>query len=356
MRYRYLFSILFILLTVALPSWSQVTVSCRLGEVAILIGEQTTLTLSAHVNNSSTVVFPSFQPGEQIVPGVEVLHQQDVDSITADPSVCQRSRIYTLTSFDGKLYALPPMKIKIDGKVFTSNKLALKVVEVEVDTLHTDKFFPPNDVQDNPFLWSEWTTPLTLSVLVLVMLCLLLFCYQRLVSGKPIIYRRPEKKLPPHQKAMKAIERIKESHLSTSENSKEYYTQLTDALRRYIEERYNFNAMEMTSSEIISQLLSSSDPKQVEELRELFVTADLVKFAKYSTLINENDKNLLNAIEFINVTKSEQPVEPAKPMLTIEEKEHLQKRNKLSLFMFILGIVAIILIVLLVIEVYQNLF
>ena len=49
--------------------------------------------------------------------------------------------------------------------------------------------------------------------------------------------------------------------------------------------------MEMTSGEIIERLMASHDRAAIEELKELFNTADLVKFAKYSTLINENDKN-----------------------------------------------------------------
>ena len=96
----------------------------------------------------------------------------------------------------------------------------------------------------------------------------------------------------------------------SAEDSKAYYTRLTDTLRKYIEERYGFNAMEMTSSEIIEKLTATQDEKALSELRHLFLTADLVKFAKYSTLINENDMNLVNAIAFIDQTKLENvPVE-----------------------------------------------
>ena len=63
--------------------------------------------------------------------------------------------------------------------------------------------------------------------------------------------------------------------------------------------------MEMTSGEIIERLMATADQQRMDELRQLFMTADLVKFAKYSTLINENDANLVNAIDFINQTKLE---------------------------------------------------
>ena len=136
----------------------------------------------------------------------------------------------------------------------------------------------------------------------------------------------------PHQKAMKEIEQIKADKMVTSENQKEYYTKLTDTLRKYIEERYGFSAMEMTSSEIIDRLMADSDQQRLDELRQLFTTADLVKFAKYSTQINENDANLVNAIDFINQTKIEnQSVEEVqKPQLSEADQRSQKERRVLK--------------------------
>ena len=96
--------------------------------------------------------------------------------------------------------------------------------------------------------------------------------------------------------------------------------------------------MEMTSSEIIERLEKAltDDTKDAAtmkaELRQLFTTADLVKFAKYSTLINENDANLVNAIDFINKTKVETPVneQDLKPQLTAEEQRTKNSRIALK--------------------------
>jgi hypothetical protein len=118
---------------------------------------------------------------------------------------------------------------------------------------------------------------------------------------------------------------------------------LTDTLRKYIEERYGFNAMEMTSSEIIDRLMSTKDQKSLDELRQLFTTADLVKFAKYSTLINENDANLVNAIEFINQTKLENvPVEEIlKPQLSEEDQRSQKTRRVLKYFITAIAVVCL---------------
>ena len=71
------------------------------------------------------------------------------------------------------------------------------------------------------------------------------------------------------------------------------------------------------------------------------MTADLVKFAKYSTLINENDKNLVSAIDFINQTKLEnQPVEETvKPQLSEEDQRTQKSRRVLKTVITIISVV-----------------
>jgi hypothetical protein len=227
---------------------------------------------------------------------------------------------------------------------------------MEVDTAHADKFFPPKGVQENPFQWSEWSPIFWLSVVLLIILAITYYIYIRLRDNKPIItHIRIVKKLLPHQKAMKEIEQIKADKMVTAENSKEYYTKLTDTLRKYIEERYGFSAMEMTSSEIIEKLMATQDQKALDELRELFTTADLVKFAKYSTLINENDKNLVSAIDFINQTKLENvpTEETVKPQLSEADQRSMKTRRVLKVVITALLITSALLLAYVVYATYQ---
>jgi hypothetical protein len=176
---------------------------------------------------------------------------------------------------------------------------------------------------------------------MLVLLGVAYYLYLRLRDNKPLIKSfKFVRRLLPHQKAMKEIEKIKADKMVSSENQKEYYTKLTDTLRRYIEERYKFSAMEMTSSEIIERLTQDGDQKSLDELRELFSTADLVKFAKYSTLINENDKNLVSAIDFINQTKLENQAveETVKPQLSAEDQRSQKSRRLLKTVITIISV------------------
>ena len=298
------------LIACTLCASAQVFVESKIDSIEILIGEQTDIALSVTAKKGSKIKLPTYKPSQYITPGVEVLDNSIPDTAQLDNGLIKITRRYTLTSFDENLYYLPPMKVNVDGKEYKSKSLALKVLTVPVDTLHPEKFYPPKGVQDNPVQWSEWEGAFWLSVIFVLICVLTYYLWTRLKENKPVI----------------AKVRIT------------YYTLLTDVLRKYIKARFGFNAMEMTSSEIISRLQQENDKKMIDELRELFMTADLVKFAKYSTLINENDANLVNAIEFINTTKQEsQPtIERVAPDLTEKDKRDMRSRTALKASIIVL--------------------
>ena len=315
-----------------LLAMAQASVKAVINPIEMMIGEQAQVVLTIDGGENAKVEWPQLKPRQMLVPGVEVINTQHPESNTM---------LITLTSFDGKLYPLPPFVVKVNGKELKTNELALKVVEVEVDTTQMNRFFGPKDVQDNPFQWSDWSTSFWLSLLILLLLALSYWLYLRLRDNKPVIsHIKIVRRLLPHQKAMKEIEQIKADKMVASEDQKEYYTKLTETLRKYIEERYGFSAMEMTSSEIIDRLMQQGDQKALDELRGLFQTADLVKFAKYSTMLNENDMNLVNAVEFINSTKAENlPTEEVvRPQLSEEDQRSVKTRRLLKI---VIGVIAV---------------
>lgn len=346
---RFFFFFVFLLSCTSLCS-QEASVQATINPIEIMIGEQAKVEVKAMMKEGSESVFPVFKPNQEIIPGVEVIDSKDGGVHNAENGYVERTVTYTITSFDDTLYYLPPFEVKIGGKAFKSKSLALKVLTLDVDTLHPENFFGPKDVQSNPFLWSEWKTPFWLSVLLLLIMVVCYYLYLRLRDNKPIIKSISfVKRILPHQRAINEIEELRSSHRHSDDNQEElknYYTKLTEALRKYIEERYGFSAMEMTSSEIIEQLMKSADSKSLDELRHVFQTADLVKFAKYSTLINENDANLVTALEFINETKREdvQSVEIVQPKYTEEEQKTKKERVILKTIVISLLIASILLL------------
>ena len=326
-------------------SVSAQTVEQKLDSLQLLIGQQTTLHLSVSAQKGQKIVMPSFQPSQQLIPGVEVVEQSHGDTIELGGQRILVRRDYVLTSFDENVYAIPALKVKVNGKDYQGNPLALKVLTVPVDTVHPNQFYPPKTVQENPFLWSEWSFAFWLSFLLLIVCGAMLYLRNRLKKNKPIIARiRIIKRVPAHEKALKEINDIKQHHsTSNQETQKEYYTHLTNALREYIVNRFGFNAMEMTSTEIIENLRASGDQKMIDELRMLFSTADLVKFAKYEIPMNENDANLVNAINFIDQTKTNELPKEEKivPTLSSEDQKSQQQRRLIKTLLWIGGFSAV---------------
>ncbi len=333
-----------------------VTVEASIDSMQILIGEQTKVKLEVSFDAHQKMVLPVIQ--DTLVRGVEVVDIAKPDTQYLNNK--QRlliSQEYIVTSFDSAFYYIPPFTVAVDGKQYQSQSLALKVYSMPVDEAHPDQFFGPKDIMEPPFSWSDWATIIWLSLLVIPLIIVVVYLIVRYRDNKPIIRTiKVEPKLPPHQQALKDIERIKAEKSWQKGEAKNYYTELTDVIRIYIKERFGFNALEMTSSEIIDRLLQEKDQKLIEELKSLFMTADLVKFAKHNPLINENDLNLVNAIDFINQTKVE--VDPnAKPEpteITIEEKR--SRRAKISLLISIIVlIVAVIAMMVIVVRDIYNL-
>lgn len=301
---------------------AQVTVDVTLDSAAIYIGQRMGIQLEVSADKGKAVKMPHFDSLQYVVPGLEFVYSTPVDTeyVNEGKRMILRSKYY-VTSFDTALYYIPPFEVKVGKQTFKSKNLAMKVFTVPIDTVNVDKIYPIKDVMEPPFDWAEWRSVLWLSIIAVIIALVLIYVAIRLKDNKPIIRRiKLKQRVAPHKAAMQKIEHIKEEKLSQSEDSKEYYTQLTDTLRQYMKERYGFNATEMTTFEIIQHLQDVNDPEAISELRELFETADLVKFAKYSTLINENDRNLVSAIEYINSTKVEEEQKPQPEEIVVEEK------------------------------------
>lgn len=324
---------------------AQVTVDATIDSLQLLIGEQAKIKLQVSMDANQKLVLPRFD-NDTIVTGVEVVDVAKPDTqLLNDDKRWLITQEYTITSFDSALYYLPPLEVLVNDKAYRSKALALKVYSIPVDTLHPDQFFGPKDIREIPLTWND-VAPLVYSALLMILLGIVtVFLIIRYRDNKPIIkIIRIEPKLPPHQTAMKKIEEIKANKNVQREDPKQYYTELTEVIRTYIKERFGFNAMEMTSAEIIDRLLEEKDKESINDLKYLFETADLVKFAKHTPFMNENDMNLVNAVGFINQTKLEEdPNAKKEPTeIRVEEKRSKEGRIMLIISIAITGIAALI--------------
>lgn len=355
-RYLFLITLLGILTGKAMAQ--TVTVDATIDSLQIFIGDQAKIKLQVALDADKRAIFPVY--ADTLVRGVEIIDVAKPDTqYINDRKRMLITQEYTVTSFDSALYYLPPMEVTVENKAYRSKALALKVysMNVPIDPENPEQFFGPKTVMKAPFVWEDWYGIITCGVLLIPIAFLLVYLIMRFCDNKPIIRKvKVEPKLPPHQLAMKEIERIKSEKVWQKGQPKEYYTELTDALRSYIKNRFGFNALEMTSSEIIERLLDMEDKEAIKDLRTLFQTADLVKFAKHNPLMNENDANLLNAIDFINETK-EKVDENAKPQpteITVIEKRSLRTKIWLGAGILALSVALVGSLIYIGLQLYNN--
>jgi hypothetical protein len=85
--------------------------------------------------------------------------------------------------------------------------------------------------------------------------------------------------LPADYVALTELTRIERMDLVRRGEFKKYYTLVTDALRRYLSARFEVEAMDRTTDELLLELEDTG--RRVDKLDSLLREADLVKFAKY---------------------------------------------------------------------------
>jgi len=335
------FSILALVAFTNITNAQNVTVNAEIDSCQRLIGEQAKITLEVTANTGSRIVLPNFT--DELVEGIEIVHKSRPDTMYLnDNKRIEIKEVYTVTSFDSSLYVIPPFEVLVDGDPYFSKELAMAVYMVPVDTTNVDAFFGPKDIWRTNLSWTDIKDSFWMFIILSLLVAAFAWVLIRYMNNKPIIrIVKIKPKLPAHVVALKEMERIKaDDKWRAGGLSKEYYTELTDAIREYLNDRFGFNATEMTTGEIVDNLMRVSDKDTFKELEELLVMADLVKFAKFEPAMNENDRNIFNAIEFVNRTKVAEVDENPQPT----EKKIVNKRSKREKRLLLLTVVALALL------------
>lgn len=352
--------LLLLSLVSGLPAAAQVTVGQALEPTSLRVGEQAVLTVTVTLDADKRANFPNFN-NNLIVPGVEVVDEGAVDTTWLNEGKRMKlTRRYLVTSFDQALYTLPPFEVKVGEKVYRSkDALGLKVdtAGIHVDTLHVDKFYGPHGAVEGVFTWNGlyfWLSLLAVACLAAAGVLAARYFNRRPITRRVVV--KPAEQ--PHKWAIREIEKIKGEKTWNAEDAKDYYIRLTDVLRGYIERRFQFNAKEMTTAEILDRLVRAKDETVLRELRQILETADLVKFAKYAASVGENDANLKRAVEFINETKSEVelPPEPIVKEIVLKENRQIALRVAMAAGAVALIVAGLALVAYVVTGLYQSFF
>lgn len=316
----------YLLLTISTMAyaWAQnVVVSADVDSMMMWIGQQTGLHVEVTCDAGQKISFPLYR--DTIVKGLEIIPPVKTDTqYVNDGQRMVVTRNYTVTCFDSALIYIPYIPVTVDGTDYQSNKLALAFLSYDIPEENAKDIFGPKENMKTPVRFYEVKGLILYWWLAVLAVLAAVYLIIRYRDDKPIIRRiKVEPKVPAHVRAISGIEELRQTGGPHNEDSKAYYTQLTDILREYINERFGFNATEMTSYEILERLEESRDKESLSELHDLLSTADMVKFAKFKPMLGENDRNLVSALEFVNDTKievSEDELQPKEVETVVEEK------------------------------------
>lgn len=315
---HFIFSLFFFLC--ALSSFSQVTSS--VDSTKIKIGEEILYTINVQIDSTDVVVFPEEQPFAPL----EMIESYKTDT-TFEASKLRLIKKYGLTQFDSGHYTIPPQRILINNKPFLTDSIKVEVADVPVDTTKQKMFDikPAVEVKSPPFDWLSllyWVVP----ILLIVGLAIYLFRRKKRKEAA-------QRQLPPYEEAIVALKQLDNSQLLKENKSKEYYSSLTEIVKRYLDREVDEAALESTSDELITRLMMHKDAgnfdfdlETIRKLDAIFKRADLVKFAKMNQASGQAEVDRKTIEEIINETHEAVP-EPTEEEL-LANQEYLEKLQK----------------------------
>ncbi len=301
---------LFTLIIMVFPftGFSQsITATARLDTNVMMIGDQVNLDLKLSLPAGYQFSWPSLS--DTLVKNLDILSRSKIDTTFSKDrknfTITQRLR---LTSFDSGQYMIPGFRFLYrhlpDTAVKTaeSPEIALMVHTVKVDTTRAIK--PIKGPMKIPMSFRELLPWILAATGVLLILMAIAYYLWRKKKQQPVFHLKTRVKLKPGEVALMELEKLRVKKLWQNNRFKEYHTELTEILRKYIEERLTIMALEKTSAEILFDLRQSGNlsPKTLNNLEEVLTTADMVKFAKAEPLPDEHEQSMQYAIAFVKDT------------------------------------------------------
>lgn len=308
MRVSKAYCLLFLLLVTGTIVCGQETrATARLEPHTMLIGDQVNLSLDFSSPSGTQVAWPSIK--DTILGNIQVISRTKVDSSwSADKKNLLLTQKLRLTCFDSGFYTIPPVRFYY--RRLPDTTIRYVQTEIQILTVHTvavdttQAIKPIKGIVKISFSILEYLPWIIAGLLFLAIAGFLIYYFIRRRKGEPVFLLRPGVKYQPHELALMELEKLRMKKLWQSGKMKEYHTELTDIIRKYIEDRFRLMALESTTAEILEDLENRTGiPKDCREtLWKILSMADLVKFAKYMPVPEDHEQSMDNAIDFINRT------------------------------------------------------
>lgn len=208
----------------------------------------------------------------------------------------------TVQAFKPGTVTFSPFRYVTGTDTAESDFLTLKVLPVELDSLETIN--PMESVANPPRKWYDYIPEWVLWALLALALVAIAVCLILLYRKNGTIIPHKVKVIDPYEAAMAELSKLKERKLAETGHEKEYYTRLVDILRIYLERRFSINAMEMSTTQILTSLKANPETRDNRDrIKQILDLADFVKFANVRPLPDDNIKTFNNVLHFVEDTK-----------------------------------------------------
>lgn len=265
-----------------------------------LIGDyiQVTITLTGRAQETF------FWPEAEVVQPFELVSENPIDTVLTGGTITLTKSMVVSMYEPGDVY-FPQLRIPYQLKndttqyLLLSDSIGLRIQGIDVDT--TQNIKPISDVLEvsakrNIWLW----VAIGIGILALIGLAIWYF----LLRKKPVtVQAKPERIISITERYLLRLQALEDKKLWQQDQRKVYYSELTDILRQYIEERFAISTMEHTSDEIISQASRHPELRNYTvDLEYVLSLADMAKFAKSHPLADENIRALALVRNFVQQT------------------------------------------------------
>lgn len=286
------------------------TIKARLDSAHVLMGRLTGLNLEVVTDKGAKGYFPLFnsQDPAGVVrtngDSVELRTAFKSDTVELGSGRIQINYKFPVQVFDSGMYRLPSFVYVSGNDTAKSNLVTLKVIPLTVgDAEQISDYLGVEDGDRSfwdfiPDVLIEYWWAFLGGLIILGLLVWGLIRHKKQPETKSHIV------LTPYELAIKHLHELKEKKLWEQGHEREYFTELTDILRIYLQDRFGVNAMEMTTDQIIKHLTQNGETKDKKSyLQSILEMADFVKFAKMRPLPSDNVDAYENAIRFVEETK-----------------------------------------------------
>lgn len=268
----------------------------------VMIGDQIKIQLVANLPRNYNLILPQIPDS---IGKFELVRKGKIDTFLTEKNMTIKMNLI-VTSFDSGLVVFPSFTFMYykpgfrDSYPASTNELSINFTVPNVDTSKEIKGI--KDPLDVAWSWKDFIW----YIIIAIALALVVFFGYKYWKNRPKntkVENILEPKISYSMIALEGLRKLDEEKIWQKGKFKQYYTELSDILRVYIEKRFNIQAQEQTTDEILQSLhLKLNDKTQMTNLKNILELADLAKFAKYEPILNENTNALDNALIFVKST------------------------------------------------------